>query len=369
MRRSHLAACAAVFTLAAAPSAVAKAKNVDSSRLDRNVTVQGIVQHQAALQNIADLNGGTRHTRTPGYTASAAYVKSMLERAGYRARYEMFNMPIWHETAAPVLQLTSPSSKTFTPGTAEDDDSPDVDFIAFEHAPTAAVQRQGRADQRHRHPQPRRHDERLEESDFPAETSGAVSLIQRGTCGFTLKLQNAVAAGAVGVILFNEGDTPDRSNALFRAADPNYPIPAVSASTAVGEELNNLAKSGQNPTVNLATSGVERDAVPERRGREPGRRPGSHGVRRRAPGLGHVRAGRQRRWLRHGVPARARRAAREGAQAAAEQDPFPLLRRRGGRPRGFAVLRRPPVRRRGLADGHDARHRHDRVVELRPPRL
>ena len=126
MRRSHLAASAAIVAaLAAAPAAVAKP----------NVTVEGITAHQKALQGIADMNGGNRYTRTAGYTASAAYVKATLEKAGYAARYEMFNMPIWREDAPPVLQLTSPTSKTYRPGSAADDNSPNVDFIAFEHSP------------------------------------------------------------------------------------------------------------------------------------------------------------------------------------------------------------------------------------------
>jgi hypothetical protein len=140
MRRTHLAACAATFAvLVTAPSALAKPKDVNSSKLERAVTVQGITEHQKALQNIADMNGGTRYTRTAGYTASAAYVKATLEKAGYNAHYEMFNMPEWHETAAPVLQQTAPGSKTYTPGTAADDDSAAVDFIAFEHSPTKSL--------------------------------------------------------------------------------------------------------------------------------------------------------------------------------------------------------------------------------------
>ena len=103
------------------------------------MTVQGITEHQKALQTIADLNGGTRYTRTPGYTASAAYVKATLEEAGYDARYEMFNMPVWHETAAPVLQQVSPTGKTYVAGSAADDNSPSVDFIAFEHSPTKSL--------------------------------------------------------------------------------------------------------------------------------------------------------------------------------------------------------------------------------------
>jgi len=70
MRLTHLAVCAAISAaLVPAPSALAKPPDVDSTALERAVTVEGIHEHQQALQNIADLNGGTRHTRTPGFTA------------------------------------------------------------------------------------------------------------------------------------------------------------------------------------------------------------------------------------------------------------------------------------------------------------
>ena len=67
MRRSHLAACAAGLSmLVMAPSALANPDDMNSSRLERMVTVEGITEHQKALQNIADMNGGNRHTRTAG---------------------------------------------------------------------------------------------------------------------------------------------------------------------------------------------------------------------------------------------------------------------------------------------------------------
>src|SRR5262245_11507542 len=103
MRRMGLAATAAVIVaLISASSAVTAPPDVDSTRLEQLVTVQGILEHQKALQHIADLNGGTRYTRTSGYTAAAAYVKATLEKAGYAVRYEMFNMPEWQENAPPV---------------------------------------------------------------------------------------------------------------------------------------------------------------------------------------------------------------------------------------------------------------------------
>src|SRR5262245_55840402 len=117
MRRMLLAATTDIIAvLTGASSAVAAPLDVDSTRLEQLVTVEGITEHQQALQHIADLNGGTRYTRTPGYTASAAYVKATLEAAGYDAHYEMFNMPEWHETAPPVLQQISPTSKTYVAG-------------------------------------------------------------------------------------------------------------------------------------------------------------------------------------------------------------------------------------------------------------
>ena len=260
MRTLRLFTCAAVIAacLTATPAAIAAPPDVDSTRLEKLVTVQGITEHQRALQNIADLNGGTRYTRTPGYTASAAYVKATLEKAGYDARYEMFNMPEWHENAAPVLRQISPTNKSYIAGSAADDNSPSVDFIAFEHAPTKSLSNVKVVPTNDIViPSPGGTTSGCEMSDFPAATSGAIALIQRGTCGFTTKLQNAVKAGAIGVILFNEGDTAGRRNALFRSADPGYSIPAVLSSFAVGQELYNAYKAGQNPTVNLATNGVD----------------------------------------------------------------------------------------------------------------
>ena len=37
-------------------------------------------------------------------------------------------------------------------------------------------------------------------------------MLQRGTCTFELKAENAAAAGAVGIVIFNQGNTatPDR---------------------------------------------------------------------------------------------------------------------------------------------------------------
>jgi Zn-dependent M28 family amino/carboxypeptidase len=224
-------------------------------------TVRGIVAHQRALQTIADMNGGTRHTETPGYTASVAYVRERMKRAGLKVKVVEFNMPKWRETAPPEFQQLTPTNKTYVPGTAADDNNPAVDYITFEFSPTAEVTAPVVPVNDIVIPSPATDTSNAgcQMEDFPAATSGAISLIQRGTCPFVQKLGNAQAAGAVGVILFNEGDNPNRQNAGFRSGPTDLNIPAVFASFAVGNELYQAFQNGQNPTVRLKTNGVNED--------------------------------------------------------------------------------------------------------------
>jgi PA domain/Leishmanolysin len=82
-----------------------------------------------------------------------------------------------------------------------------------------------------------------EAEDFSGFTAGNIALIQRGFCAFLDKVANAEAAGATGVIIFNQGndETPARRG-LFGAASTG--LPGVSVSFALGLEL-------------AATSGLE----------------------------------------------------------------------------------------------------------------
>ena len=249
---------AAALMLVPASGAQAKPKHHDhgSAQLEKAVSVRNIVKHQAALQHIADMNGGTRYTTTPGFTASVAYVRERMQRAGLNTKVIQFDMPDWEEHAAPVLQQLTPTPTTYTPGRAGDDGNPNVDFIAFKYSPTKAVPSAPVVPTTDIVlPSTGPNTSGCEPADFPAATAGAISLIQRGTCGISNKLANAQAAGAIGAIMFNQGDTPARSTALFRAGPTDLNIPAVFSSTAVGEELYNAYTDGKNPTVRLETSG------------------------------------------------------------------------------------------------------------------
>ena len=75
MRRSVCTLLALTAALCVAPPAMAAGKDpFTSTGLRKAVTLAGVREHQAALQGIADLNGGTRVSGTAGFNASADYV-------------------------------------------------------------------------------------------------------------------------------------------------------------------------------------------------------------------------------------------------------------------------------------------------------
>ena len=75
-----------------------------------------------------------------------------------------------------------------------------------------------------------------------ASPPGRIALIQRGGCNFGVKVLNAEAAGAAGVVIFNEGN-PGRTGLqlgiLIDAAGNSFvpTIPVAFTTFAVGSDL------------------------------------------------------------------------------------------------------------------------------------
>jgi Zn-dependent M28 family amino/carboxypeptidase len=266
-RLASAAALAAVLALVPATSGSAAGKN-DGSPNDprakafvKEVSVDRVERHQQKLQEIATANGGTRDVFGTGYTASLDYVVRTLERAGYDPQVTPFNYPFWEETQLPVLNQVTPNAKTYVAGTAAQSDTPAVDFISMPGSPTVSldnvpvVPAAGIVI-----PSPGGTQSGCAAADYPAAVQGAVALVQRGTCPFVQKWQLAQDAGAVGVIIFNEGDTASRQNALFVDNQiPDATAPAVLSSFALGKELYDAYQAGENPTVDFQTFGHLQD--------------------------------------------------------------------------------------------------------------
>src|SRR4029453_16904813 len=79
-----LALAPAQAAAAPSPTACENRTNTTYKTLLECVTLEGVRAHQAAFQEIATANGGTRAAGTPGYDASVDYVVETLEAAGGR---------------------------------------------------------------------------------------------------------------------------------------------------------------------------------------------------------------------------------------------------------------------------------------------
>jgi len=83
-----------------------------------------------------------------------------------------------------------------------------------------------------------------EPGDFtPAPAEPAVALVQRGTCTFEDKANNAIAAGYDAVIIFNEGN-PGREELFIGTLSNPFEIPVVGLSFADAAALYAQTQAG-----------------------------------------------------------------------------------------------------------------------------
>ena len=249
MRLTAFASCAAMLVLATAGAGTAAAKgDPDSERLRDGVTRAGIMEHQNVFQGIASANGNTRAAATPGYDRSVDYVVERLRAAGYNANRVPFDFPEWTQNQPSQLAQLSPTSKAYAENTdfltAQFSGSTDGQPLDKQVVPTNDIVIPPGASAN-------TSNSGCEAGDFPAATSGNIALIQRGTCTFVTKIQNAQTAGAVGVLIFNEGQ-PGRTDPIGISATPYTQVPVLFTSFATGEELYNAAKAGTT-TIRVVT--------------------------------------------------------------------------------------------------------------------
>ncbi|GAE34289.1 M14 family zinc carboxypeptidase [Halalkalibacter akibai] len=96
----------------------------------------------------------------------------------------------------------------------------------------------------------------LSAADFPAEVAGNIALIERGDISFRDKALNAAAAGASGVIIYNN-TTGTVSGTL---SSSGVPIPVVGITRADGVSLVNKLNAGEEVTASLQVSNTPRDS-------------------------------------------------------------------------------------------------------------
>jgi Zn-dependent M28 family amino/carboxypeptidase len=237
------------------------------------VTVEGVREHQAAFQKIADNSDdpvypGTRAAGTVGYDRSAEYVAEKLEDAGYKVTLDpveiTFNFP------ATLRQLT-PVEAEYETGVFTGSGSGEVQgqVIPIDINLDKGVDVVSTSG--------------CEPEDFAAfDWSGDmdIALVQRGTCFFGTKAFYAEQAGAEAVIIFNQGNTPDREELIVADATsidepiPGAPGPVTHGIPVVGASFEDglaLAEEGSTAYVNVLPSETREDfnVIAELEGENP----------------------------------------------------------------------------------------------------
>lgn len=215
--------------------------------LPQAVKVQKVVDHLEAFQAIADANGGNRQSGSPGYDAAASYVEHKLRKAGYDPIRQPFTYDQFVEGSTAFEQV-NPTALPYEAGT---------DFDVVEYSGAGEVSAEIEAVDVNLEGD-RASTSGCEAEDFADFTAGSIALVQRGTCDFRVKVENAAAAGAVGAVIFNQGNGEDRSGLLLATlAAPQVSIPVVGTTYALGETLA-LESAQEEVTVRVAVEASTR---------------------------------------------------------------------------------------------------------------
>ncbi len=278
--------CVAVagLVLPAQASAITSAQcdaqvNDTPSKLLPCIQKNDLWKHMQKFQAIADANPGpdghpSRNSGEPGYRASVDYVASVMKAAGYDVTIQPYTFLYFAFTGTtPTFREVSPTPHDYgfntewgpgaSVGTATAAIQP-AGGIVLPPTPTSSSTSGCTA------------------ADFTGFVSGRIALIQRGGCNFGVKVQNAQAAGASGVIIFNEGN-PGRTDLLIgslvdAAGNPIVPTIPVAFTTfdagqALYDQYQLAARLGSPlPVTSISIQGIV----------DPGGRTGTSSRTRRA---------------------------------------------------------------------------------------
>ncbi len=185
-----------VLGLLMATTASAAKMNVACILRGSCIDSQKIVKHLEKLQNIAVANNNNRAAGTTGHELSANYVAQQLLGAGYKVDLLPFSFIKFIKVSASLNAFEE--GKDFNVMNYSGSGS-----VAAQVSPIDVQLGAGNTST-----------SGCESADFATFPKGNIALIQRGTCPFAQKVEAAVAAGASGVIMFNQGNTSERE-AIF----------------------------------------------------------------------------------------------------------------------------------------------------------
>jgi Zn-dependent M28 family amino/carboxypeptidase len=233
-----------------------------ATTLSKQVSADAMMGHLAKLQDIANANNGNRALGTPGYEASADYIAKALRDKGFDVQTPEFEV---HLPFADDPQLTVGGATIeakplqFTIGTPPEGVSGPLVAAPVDDTPGCTA------------------------SDYDGlPVQGAVVLVDRGKCQFTIKQSVAAERGAKALIVANNEDGDEMGGTLGEEGNPK--IPVISVTKASGARLraqpgdtilklnagvrnertrNVIAQTKTGSTANVVMAGAHLDSVPE----------------------------------------------------------------------------------------------------------
>ena len=227
---------------------------VPTTPLEDVLTQEALLGHLDALQAIADTHDHTRYTFGDGYKDSVAYAVSVFENAGYTVTQQTFTLSGFDEDSPPELSRIAPDSRAY-PGadlrtltySAGGDVTAALAAVDVVMPPGASSNSSTSG---------------CQASDFDGFPAGSVALIQRGSCSFSEKVQYAEAAGAVAVLIYNEGQS-GRQAVESWTLDPGIPVrvPVLGTSFDVGADLYAALEAGPVEVRVVVDAGIVEESV------------------------------------------------------------------------------------------------------------
>ena len=217
-----------------------------SARPSPAITRAELHEHLAALQRIADRNGGNRSAGTPGYDQSADYVAARLRDAGWRVTRQ--DVPFTY------FRLHDAS---LTIGGRELTRADDFQVLSYSGSgrATGALRESGLG---------------CDASDFDELERGQIPLVERGECFSRVKAQNAERAGATALVI-QEDVSSNRGVPSGTLAATGIRIPVVVVSTrSLGADgdgsrasvsVDAISRAGRTQNVIAETPGGNEDHV------------------------------------------------------------------------------------------------------------
>ncbi|CCN36606.1 putative Aminopeptidase Y (Arg Lys Leu preference) [Vibrio nigripulchritudo SO65] len=218
-----------------------------SDQIDKDAVVKHLDKLEKRAVPTPDGKAMTRAAGTKGYKKSLKYIAKKLRKAGYKVTKQEFDFRSWQElgnTNVEVDGKTLLSSKD-----AGEGEVPDYATMSYSGSSNGTVT----GDlvfitPDFRFDQPDYDDtDGCETTDFNGkDVAGKIAVIQRGGCSFNAKATNAQAAGAKGVLIFNQGNNDGRKSVVqgTLGRDSTVTIPTFGLRYDLGKQWYDALASG-----------------------------------------------------------------------------------------------------------------------------